>query len=300
MPHTYTSVNEYLQKRFGEKIYKLSLNAGMTCPNRDGSLGFGGCFFCSEGGSGDFACGPVKSLSCTEKDIVSQIEEAKKLVRNKTKASRYIAYFQAFTNTYAPIDYLRDIFYAAIPHPDIAILSIATRCDCIDDEVIKLLSELNKIKPVWVEMGMQSCHDETLKAMNCGYTFKQFKESTLKLNKNGIDVIAHVILGLPGESREMMLESVKKACELPISGIKLQLLHILKNTELARIYEEHPFDIMSMDEYCDLIIDCIDLIPENIIVHRLTGDGPRKLLIAPKWSTDKKKVLNTLNKLIRA
>jgi radical SAM protein (TIGR01212 family) len=300
MPHTYASVNEYLQNRFGEKIYKLSLNAGMTCPNRDGSLGSGGCFFCSEGGSGDFACGPANSLSCTGNDIVAQIEEAKKLVKQKTKGSRYIAYFQAFTNTYAPIDYLRNVFYAAINHPDIAILSVATRCDCINEDVVELLCELNRIKPVWVEMGMQSCHDKTLSAMNCHYTFEQFEESSRRLHENGIDVIAHVILGLPGETREMMLESVRKACSLPISGIKLQLLHILKNTELARIYEEHPFDIMSMEEYCDLIVECIDIIPENIIVHRLTGDGPRKLLIAPMWSTDKKKVLNTLNKLIRA
>ena len=300
MPHTYTSVNEYLQNRFGEKIYKLSLNAGMTCPNRDGSLGSGGCFFCSEGGSGDFACGPVLSLSCSAKDIVSQIEEAKKLVKKKTKGSRYIAYFQAFTNTYAPVDYLKEVFFAAINHPDIAILSIATRCDCLDKNVISLLKELNSIKPVWVEMGMQSCHDETLKAMNCCYTFEQFSLSTYLLSENGIDVIAHVILGLPGESRQMMLESVLAACSLPISGIKLQLLHILKNTKLARMYEEEPFHIMSMEEYCDLIVECIDMIPENIIVHRLTGDGPRKLLIAPMWSTDKKKVLNTLNKLIRA
>lgn len=300
MPHTYTSVNEYLQNRFGEKIYKLSLNAGMTCPNRDGSLGSGGCFFCSEGGSGDFACGPALSLSCSAKDIVSQIEEAKKLVKKKTKGGRYIAYFQAFTNTYAPVDYLKEVFFAAINHPDIAILSIATRCDCLDENVISLLKELNSIKPVWVEMGMQSCHDETLKAMNCCYTFEQFAKSTYLLSENGIDVIAHVILGLPGESRQMMLESVLAACRLPISGIKLQLLHILKNTRLARMYEEEPFHIMSMDEYCDLIVECIDMIPENIIVHRLTGDGPRKLLIAPMWSTDKKKVLNTLNRLIRA
>ena len=300
MPHTYTSVNEYLQKRFGEKIYKLSLNAGMTCPNRDGFLGSGGCFFCSQGGSGDFACGPVLGLSCTEEDIVSQIEEAKKLVKQKTKGSRYIAYFQAFTNTYAPIDYLRKVFYAAIEHPDIAILSVAARCDCLDENVIKLLKELNTIKPVWVEMGMQSCHDSTLKAMNCCYTFEQFAKSTHLLSENDIDVIAHVILGLPGESRQMMLESVRQACSLPISGIKLQLLHVLKNTRLARMYEKDPFDIMSMEEYCDLIVECIDIIPENIIVHRLTGDGPRKLLIAPMWSTDKKKVLNTLNKLIRA
>lgn len=300
MPHTYTSVNDYLQNRYDEKIYKLSLNAGMTCPNRDGSIGTGGCFFCSAGGSGDFTCGPVRPLSCTREDIFDQIEKAKKLVASKTGGSKYIAYFQAFTNTYAPISYLKTVFNAAIEHPDIAILSVATRCDCLNDEVLNLLSQLNRIKPVWVEMGMQSCHNETLKSMNCGYTYEQFKDSVYRLKETGVEVIAHIILGLPGENEEMMLESVRKACSLPINGIKLQLLHVLENTELARIYKEDPFHIMSMEEYLKLIVKCIDVIPENITVHRLTGDGPRKLLIAPLWSTDKKRVLNTLNKLLKA
>ena len=294
MPHTYTSVNEYLQNRFGEKIYKLSLNAGMTCPNRDGSLGSGGCFFCSEGGSGDFACGPVLSLSCSAKDIVSQIEEAKKLVKKKTKGSRYIAYFQAFTNTYAPVDYLKEVFFAAINHPDIAILSIATRCDCLDENVISLLKELNSIKPVWVEMGMQSCHDETLKAMNCCYTFEQFAKSTYLLSENGIDVIAHVILGLPGESRQMMLESVLAACSLPIRGIKLQLLHILKGTDLEKEYLEGRIEVLSEDEYIEILKECVEIIPETMVIHRLTGDGDKRILVAPVWSGNKKHVLNRI------
>lgn len=286
MPHSYTSLNEYLINTFGEKVYKLSLNAGLTCPNRDGSKGLGGCAFCSEGGSGDFATSGT--------DVYTQIEDAKRLIQSKTSCNKFIAYFQAFTNTYGPIEYLRKIFTEAINHPDIVALSIATRCDCISEEVLKLLVELNSIKPVWVEMGLQSAHNSTLNAMNCCYIFEQFKKTTSLLSDAGIDVIAHIILGLPGESREMMLYSVEQACLLPIKGIKLQLLHVLKNTRLAQMYESAPWPMMTMDEYCALIADCVSLIPKNIVIHRLTGDGPRKLLIAPLWSTDKKKILNTL------
>ena len=286
MPHSYTSLNEYLINTFGEKVYKLSLNAGLTCPNRDGSKGFGGCAFCSEGGSGDFATSGT--------DVYTQIEDAKRLIQSKTSCNKFIAYFQAFSNTYGPLEYLRKIFTEAINHPDIVALSIATRCDCISEEVLKLLVELNSIKPVWVEMGLQSAHNSTLNAMNCCYTFEQFKKTTSLLSDAGIDVIAHIILGLPGESREMMLYSVEQACLLPIKGIKLQLLHVLKNTRLAQMYESAPWPMMTMDEYCALIADCVSLIPKNIVIHRLTGDGPRKLLIAPLWSTDKKRILNTL------
>lgn len=286
----YTSVNEYLKSQYGEKVYKLSLNAGLTCPNRDGSLGTGGCAFCSEGGSGDFAM--------AEGGITAQIEDAKSLIASKSDCKKYIAYFQAFTNTYGPIDYLRQIFTEAISHPDVVILSIATRCDCINDEVLELLVELNQIKPVWIEMGLQSVHDKTLKAMNCGYTFDQFKKTTSRLSDVKISVIAHIILGFPGETRDMMLTSVREACKLPISGIKLQLLHVLKNTALATMYDDNPWEMMTLEDYCQLVVECIDLIPENIIVHRITGDGPRKLLIAPLWSTDKKRVLNTINQLL--
>jgi len=298
MSLNYISINEYLKKEYGEKVYKLSLNAAMTCPNRDGYLATGGCYFCSEGGSGDFACGPIGKHTCTADDITHQIETAKQQVSAKSSCKKFIAYFQAFTNTYAPIDYLRTVFYAAINHPDIVILSIATRCDCISDEVLDLLEELNRIKPVWVEMGMQTSHNETLRAMNCCYTFETFKTAVFRLHHIGIKVIAHVILGLPNETHDMMLNSVRVACELPIDGIKLQLLHVLKNTKLADIYSENPFHIMSMEEYCSLIIDCLKIIPPNITVHRLTGDGPRKLLIAPLWSTDKKRVLNTISAMI--
>ena len=290
MGQNYTSVNEYLQTCFGEKVYKLSLNAGLTCPNRDGTISTGGCAFCSEGGSGDFAM--------SEGSITEQLENAKALISQKTSCQKFIAYFQAFTNTYGPVEYLRKIFTEAISHPDVVVLSIATRCDCINDEILDLLVELNKIKPVWVEMGLQSIHPQTLKAMNCGYSFEQFKKTTSLLSDAGIDVIAHIILGLPGETKAMMLDSVMEACKLPISGIKLQLLHVLKNTKLAEMYEQKPWPMMTLEEYCSLIVECISIIPENVIVHRITGDGPRNLLIEPRWSTDKKRVLNTINQLL--
>jgi len=288
----YTSLNKYLKQTYGEKIYKISLNAGLSCPNRDGLLGTDGCIFCSEGGSGDFA------VSCNEINITTQINEAIKLISNKTTASKYIAYFQAYTNTYGPIEYLRHIFYEAINHPDVTILAIGTRCDCISKEVLELLVELNKIKPVWIEMGLQSVHNETLQHLKCGYTYEQFKETTLLLSNAGIDVIGHLILGLPGESKEMMLESVSKLCALPIKGIKLQLLHILKNTVLEKEYTQNPFQILELDEYCELVRDCLAIVPKDIIVHRITGDGPKKILVAPLWSANKKMVLNTMKKYI--
>lgn len=288
----YTSLNKYLRQAYGEKLYKISLNAGMSCPNRDGTLSTTGCLFCSEGGSGDFAA------SCNEINITEQIEEAKALISAKTNARKYIAYFQAFTNTYAPIEYLQKIFYEAINHPDVAILSIGTRCDCLSPEIIGLLKELNEIKPVWVEMGMQSVHNDTLRHMNCCYTYEQFKVAVNKLNEANIDVIGHLILGLPGETKEMMLESVRKLCTLPISGIKLQLLHVLKNTPLEKMYIAEPFPIFELEEYCEMIATCLKLIPRNIVVHRITGDGPKKILVAPLWSADKKKVLNTMKKYV--
>ena len=299
MDHKYISVNEYLKDRYGEKVYKLSIDAGMTCPNRDGTIGTGGCIFCSKGGSGDFTFGDDKRYSCSADDIVRQLEKAKSLIVKKSGCRKYIAYFQAFSNTYASTEYLRKVFYAAIEQPEVVILSIATRCDCISDEVLMLLKELNEIKPVWVEMGLQSVHAATLSYIKCGYTYEQYAKSVYRLNEAGIDVIAHLILGLPGETESMMLDSVDRTCSLPIQGIKLQLLHVLKGTELADIYEKEPFHIMSMEEYCSLVVKCIEHIPSDIIVHRMTGDGPRRLLIEPKWSTDKKRVLNTLKHMLK-
>jgi len=285
----YHSLDYHFKHTFGEKIYRLSLNGGMTCPNRDGHIRTGGCIFCSAGGSGDFAATPTLS-------ITAQIEEAKLRVAGKTKCTKYIAYFQAYTNTYAPVEYLRKIFSEAISHPDIVALSIATRCDCLPDDVLDLLEELNQIKPVWVELGLQTIHAKTLEFIRSGFTLEQFDASVMKLYHRKIDVITHLILGLPGETRDDMLSSLTYVAKLPISGLKLQLLHVLRDTDLASYYEANPFWTFSMEEYCDFIVDCIELLPPDIVLHRITGDGPRNLLIAPLWSTDKKRVLNTIQK----
>lgn len=288
----YHSLDYHLKQTFGEKVYRLSLNGGMTCPNRDGTLGTGGCIFCSAGGSGDFAAAP--SLSVT-----AQITEAKKRIAAKTGCKRFIAYFQAYTNTYAPISYLREIFTEAISHPQIAALSIATRCDCLSDEVLDLLEELNNKKPVWIELGLQTMHDDTLKLIHSGFCRAQYEAAVLALSARGIAVVTHLIFGLPGETVEMMRASVSYAASLPLQGVKLQLLHVLKNTELGLWYEKEPFPLFSLAEYCELVTDCIACLPPSTVIHRLTGDGPRSLLLAPLWSTDKKRVLNTIQKNLR-
>lgn len=288
MINRYYSLNDYCHDIFGEKVYRLSINGGMTCPNRDGTLSSKGCLYCSEGGSGDFA-------SNFNTSITTQLNEAKAKIQNKTNCKKFIAYFQAYTNTYASVDYLKKIFYEAINSPDIAALSIATRSDCLSDDILDLLSDLNKIKPVWIELGLQSIHNSTLKAMNTHTTVEQFDAAVLELSNRNIDVIAHLILGLPGETKEMMISSVLHVANSKVSGIKLQLLHVLKNTPLEEIYSKKPFRLFSLEEYCDFIIDCLELLPKNMVIHRLTGDGPRNLLVAPLWSTDKKRVLNTIN-----
>lgn len=298
----YFSLNEYCKQAFGDKVYRLSLNGGMTCPNRDGSLGIGGCTFCSEGGSGDFAATYDVSVS-------AQIAEAKTRIQQKTDCNKFIAYFQAYTNTYAPIQHLRRIYTEALQEPDVVALSIGTRCDCLGDEILDLLKELAQHnwpvsnglsqKPIWVELGLQTIHNDTHARLNTHTTVEGFDMAVSKLQALGIPVITHVILGLPGETKEMMLETVSHIALLPIAGIKLQLLHILKGTKLAFEYESEPFPLFSMEEYCDFIIDCLEILPPDMVVHRLTGDGPRNLLIAPLWSTDKKRVLNTINKKLK-
>lgn len=288
----YYSLNEYCKQTFGEKIYRLSLNGGMTCPNRDGKLSTGGCTFCSEGGSGDFASNYNVSVS-------AQIEEAKKRIQQKTDCHKFIAYFQAYTNTYAPVSHLRRIFSEVLAEPEVVALSIGTRCDCLSDEVLDLLEELISHKPIWIELGLQTIHNETHAHLNTHTTIELFDDAVTRLHARNIPVIAHVILGLPGETKEMMLETVSHVASLPVSGIKLQLLHILKNTKLANEYETQPFPLFELEEYCDFVIDCLELLPENMVVHRLTGDGPRKLLVAPLWSTDKKRVLNTITRRLK-
>lgn len=283
-------LNQYLKEKYGCKVYKLSISAKVTCPNRDGTLGTRGCIFCSEGGSGDFAQDPVKSIK-------EQIEAAKLKVSNKIKGKAlYIAYFQSFTNTYANIDYLREIYLQAIEPEEIVALSIGTRPDCLGDDVIALLSEINKIKPVWVELGLQTINEASAIYIRRGYGLKVYDEAVQKLRAENIDVITHVILGLPGESIEDMEKTVKYVVASGVQGIKLQLLHVLKNTDLAIDYYEGKFETMTLDEYIDVLKRLVPLIPDNVIIHRLTGDGPKKSLIAPLWSGDKKTVLNRINR----
>ena len=287
----YYSLNEYLQKTFGEKVYKISLNGGMTCPNRDGVLGSRGCIFCSEGGSGEFA-------ACGMLPVKEQIAQAKRRIAQKSDCRRFIAYFQPFTNTYAPVEYLRRIFEEAIKPDEIVALSIATRPDCLGEDVLGLLGELDRIKPVWVELGLQTVHEKSAEYIRRGYPLRTYDEAARRLREMGINVITHIILGLPNESREMMLESVRYAGERS-DGIKLQLLHVLKGTDLLSDYRRGSFETMSLDEYADLLCDCIEALPPNVVIHRLTGDGDKKLLVAPMWSADKKRVLNTIQKALR-
>jgi hypothetical protein len=284
----YNSLNSYLKSTFHTKIYKLALSSGLSCPNRDGKISTTGCIFCSNGGSGEFA-------SDSRLSITEQIETAKEKVAGKIKNGKYIAYFQSFTNTYGDVKYLRQIFTQAISHPDIVALSIGTRPDCLPDEVLELLSELNKIKPVWVELGLQTIHESTAEYINRGYRLETFNNAVYALNSIGVDIIVHLIIGLPKENRNDILDSVKYVSSMPISGIKLQLLHILKNTPLEKEYFLNKFKVLTMEEYVDILAECLMYIPKDIVIHRLTGDGPKSLLIAPLWSADKKKVLNYIN-----
>lgn len=288
----YLSFNKYLKDKFGQKVYKISLDGGFTCPNRDGKIDTRGCIFCSKGGSGDFA--QNRNLSITE-----QIESGKKIVEKKIKSGKYIAYFQAFTNTYAPVEILKAKYSEAINHPDIVALSIATRPDCLGDDVIELLDEMNKIKPVFVELGLQTIHSDSAKYIRRGYSLEVYNEAVKKLKNIGVNIVVHIILGLPNESEEDMLESVKYVFQSQIDGIKLQLLHIIAGTDLAKDYEKGLFKTLEFDEYVELIAKCVAIIPKNIVIHRLTGDGAKKDLIAPLWSADKKRVLNAINKALR-
>lgn len=288
----YLSFNKYLKDKFGQKVYKISLDGGFTCPNRDGKAGTRGCIFCSKGGSGDFA-------ESREMSITEQIESGKKKVEKKIKSGKYIAYFQAFTNTYAPVETLRQKYEEAINHPDIVALSIATRPDCLGDDVLRLLDEMNKIKPVFVELGLQTIHQKSAKYIRRGYDLSVYNKAVRDLKKIGVNVVVHVILGLPNESENDMLETVKYVCESGANGIKLQLLHVIDGTDLAKDYEKGLFKTLEFDEYINLIVKCVKIIPKDIVIHRLTGDGAKKDLIAPLWSADKKRVLNAINKALR-
>lgn len=284
----YCSLDYMLRERFGEKVYKVTLNGGMSCPNRDGTLGTRGCIFCSEGGSGDFAADV--SLSVTE-----QIESQIALLSGKRPIQKYIAYFQAYTNTYAPVEYLRKIFKEAMSHPRIVALSVGTRPDCLGEEVLDLLEELNWIKPVWIELGLQTIHEKTAQYIRRGYRLSCFDQAVENLRKRNIEVIVHTILGLPGESREEILETMRYLNKKDIQGIKLQLLHVLKGTDLAYDYLAGRFQVYEREEYLDLLIECLENLDPEIVIHRITGDGPKDLLIAPLWASRKREVLNLLH-----
>lgn len=288
----YYSLDYHIKETFGEKLYKLSLDAGMTCPNRDGTLGSRGCIFCSAGGSGDFA--GDRKLS-----IKDQLSQAKQLVTQKHTGSSYIAYFQAYTNTYAPVDYLEKVFMEALSEPDIRVLSIATRPDCLSDEILELLARLNQIKPVWIELGLQTIHKESSNFIRRGYDLDVFEKAVYDLKNIGISVITHVILCLPHENTDMMLETISYLNTLPIDGIKLQLLHVLKGTDLAKVYEETPFYLPNLEEYLDLLGKIISHLRDDIVIHRITGDGPKALLIAPLWTGNKRMVLNRIQKYLK-
>lgn len=295
----YYSFSQYVKDTFGEKVYKIALDGGFTCPNRDGSLGTRGCIFCSGKGSGDFAQSPVRDKQGMP-DIFAQIEAGKKRVEAKNKSGKYIAYFQSFTNTYGDVSYMREVFGQAMAHPDIVAVSIGTRPDCLPPEVLDLLAELNKIKPVWVELGLQTIHPETARYIRRGYDLPVFEEAVKNLKAMGINVIVHCILGLPGETKDMMKETVSYIGKSGADGIKLQLLHVLKGTDLAEDYVQGRVPVMEMEEYVKLVADCIALLPKNMVIHRMTGDGDKKILMAPLWSGDKKRVWNALQKEIKS
>ena len=287
----YYTLNQYLKDTFGEKVYKIALDGGFTCPNRDGSLDTRGCIFCSGEGSGEFA-------GNRRETITEQIEKGKERVSAKIKNGKYIAYFQAFTNTYGPVDSLRNLYEEAIRHPDIVALSIATRPDCLPDEVLELLRELNQIKPVWVELGLQTIHKKTADYIRRGYDLPVFERAVKQLKEIGITVIVHVILGLPGETFDDMKETVRYVGESGVDGIKLQLLHVIRGTDLEKEYAAGNFRTLEMEEYVNLVADCIALLPPGMVIHRMTGDGDKRTLVAPLWSADKKRVLNALNKAL--
>lgn len=287
----YYSLNDYLKEKFGEKVYKLSIDLGLTCPNRDGTLDTRGCIFCL-GGSSHFAS--------QAGDIHQKIENAKRLVEKKTKATKFIAYFQSYTNTYAPVEFLQEAFTQAINRPDIVALSIATRPDCLPDETLDLLEKLNKIKPVWVELGLQTANEKTAEYIRRCYKNEIYEKAVNDLTARGIEVITHFIIGLPKETKADVLNTLDFAVKCGTKGIKLQLLHVLRGTDLCADYEKGEFQTLSLEEYMDILFDCIGHLPEDVVVHRITGDAPKAHLVAPLWSANKKTVINTINREMNA
>lgn len=287
----YRSLNAELLEKFGTKVYKLALDGGFTCPNRDGTLGTRGCIFCL-GGSGDFAEKPGES-------VTEQIERAKARVEKKNPGGKYIAYFQSYTNTYGPLEKLESLFSEAIAHPDVVALSVGTRPDCLPDETVALLARLNEIKPVWVELGLQTVHEKTAEYIRRGYPLSVYDDAVSRLKAAGLCVVVHMIIGLPGETPEMIYETAEHIGRSGADGIKLQLLHVLKGTDLEHDWRAGKFEVLSMEKYIEILEGCIRHLPPEMTVHRLTGDGDKRSLLAPLWSADKKRVLNEINAAFR-
>lgn len=288
----YYSLDAWCKNNFGEKCYKIALDAGFTCPNRDGTLGSGGCIFCSKGGSGEF------SVKFEENDLDAQLAAGLSLFHNKKTGNRFIAYFQAYTNTYAPVDRLRNIYETALKNPSVCGISIATRPDCVGNEVCGLLAALKEEYPdkfIWIELGLQTIHEKTANFLQRGYELPCFEDAFQRLTAIEIPVIVHIILGLPGEEKEHILATISYLNRLMPFGIKLQLLHLLKETKLAALYEQEPFHLYTPDEYLEILISCIERLSPGIVIHRVTGDGPKELLLAPRWSLNKRAVLNRLH-----
>lgn len=287
----YHSLNYFLRNKFNEKVFKISLDGGFSCPNRDGTISSGGCLFCSESGSGDYAGSRTLSIG-------KQFCDVKEMMNKKWKEGKYIAYFQAFTNTYAPVEELREKYNEAIKQEGVVALAIATRPDCLGDDVLDLLEEINKDVYVWVELGLQTVSDETARKINRGYKLEVYEEAIKKLKERNIDFVTHCIFGLPGETKEDMLKTVDYVAHTGSKGIKFHLLHLMKNTPMVKLYERGELEFMSQDDYIDLICKAISIIPEDMIVHRLTGDSPRDLLIGPMWSLKKWEILNAIDKAL--
>ena len=285
------TLSEHYREKFGCKVYKLSLDGGFTCPNRDGTVGTRGCIFCGGDGSGAFAEAGCGSLT-------EQLERAKQRVQAKNRDGKYIAYFQSFTNTYAPVETLRKLYYEAVEPEYIVGLAIGTRPDCLGEDVVALLQEVNAVKPVSVELGLQTVHPETVRYIRRGYDTAVYFDAVTRLKAAGIEVVTHIILGLPGETPEMMLETTRQTVRAGTDGVKFHLLHVLKGTDLAEAFARGKFDVLSLEEYGEILKRCIACLPEHTVIHRITGDGAKKDLIAPLWSGDKKRVLNYLKKVL--
>lgn len=286
----YQRLNDHYRRKFGCKVYKLSIDAGFTCPNRDGTAGIGGCIFCSAYGGGEFAeHGP---------SITAQLEQAKARVASKNKGGKYIAYFQSFSNTYGPVAHLRKLYEEAIAPEDVVGLAIGTRPDCLGDEVVELLSQINRRKPVSVELGLQTVHPATIRYIRRGYGNEVYFDAVRRLKEAGIEVVTHIIIGLPGETREMAMETTRQAVAAGTDGVKLHLLHVLRGTDLERDYWAGKFRCLELEEYAEILKACLGLLPDSVVVHRITGDGAKRDLVAPLWSGDKKRVLNYLNRYL--